>query len=151
MFDDTIPLILGKGERDVNYFPFVYTTQIKSKKNIRCLDFIANGIDMPLLGLCVDLFHDGSFWAIDTHGHTRGHVSYLINGKDRIVLLAGDASITALGFSIGVESGSYSENMADTKVSFDKLKNFTATYSQVEMIFGHEATGQYDIIYHMHS
>jgi len=136
---------MGKGEHDVSFIPLVYSTQIKSRKNVRYLDFNADGVDMPLLGRCIDLFRDGSLWAIDTHGHTRGHVSYLINGIKRTVLLTGDTSITSLGFSIGVESGSYSENAPDTKASFDKLSKLVDVYPQIELIFGHEAVGRFEI------
>lgn len=146
-FDDAIDLVIGKGEHDINFFPLVYSTEIKSRKSIQELDFGADGVEMPLLGSCVDLFGDGSFWAVDTHGHTKGHISYLINGNDRVVLLTGDVSITALGFSIGVETGKYSENAAETKVSFDKLKKFAEHYPHVEIIFGHEVTGRFDIEY----
>jgi glyoxylase-like metal-dependent hydrolase (beta-lactamase superfamily II) len=144
-FDNTIPLVVGKGERDINFFPFVYSTNIKQRKNVRYLDFSENGVDMPLLGTCIDVFHDGSFWAIDTHGHTKGHVSYLINGVDRTVLIVGDASNNSLGFSIGVETGTYNENIIYSKVSFDKLIKFAKAYPQVDVIFGHEVPGLYDI------
>lgn len=146
-FDNTIPLIFGKDERDINFFPLVYSTNIKSRKTVRYLDFNANGIDMPLLGTCIDLFNDGSFWAVDTHGHTKGHVSYLINGLDGSILITGDASINLLGFSIGVETGSYNENMTDAKVSFGKLKKFADAYPKVELVFGHEVPGCFDIHY----
>jgi glyoxylase-like metal-dependent hydrolase (beta-lactamase superfamily II) len=145
--DDAIPLVMGKGEHDVNVFPFVYSTQIKARKNVRELNFDTDGTEMPLFGRCIDLFGDGSFWAIDTHGHTKGHLSYLVNGHDRIVLLTGDASVTSLGFSIGVETGAYSENAADTKVSFDRIRKFADFYPQVDLIFGHEVVGHFEIEY----
>ena len=144
-FDGAIPLVMGKGERDVSVFPLVYATHIKSRKNVRVLDFGAEGVIMPLLGRCIDLFGDGSFWAIDTHGHTKGHVSYLINGREKAVLLIGDVSITSLGFYIGVETGLYSENAIDTKTSFNKLKTFADHYPQIGLVFGHEIMGSFEI------
>lgn len=146
-FNNNIPVILGKGEKDINFFPFVYSSQIESRKNIKHLDFNKEGIDMPLLGRCIDLFGDGSFWAIDTHGHTKGHVSYLINGIERTVLIVGDAIICSLGFEDNIESGTYNENIIDSKKSFDKLKNFLSIYNNIEVIFGHEVKGMYDINY----
>lgn len=147
VFDNRIPLVLGKYERDICFFPFIYSTNIKSRKNIRYFDFSADGIEMPLLGYCIDVFQDGSFWVIDTHGHTKGHVSYLINGINRTVLITGDISNNSLGFAIGVETGSYNENMVESKYSFDKLRKFAQYYPQVELIFGHEVPGLFQIEY----
>jgi glyoxylase-like metal-dependent hydrolase (beta-lactamase superfamily II) len=147
VFDNSIPLSMGKCERDICFFPFVYSTNIKSRKNVRHFDFCGDGINMPLLGSCIDVFHDGSFWVIDTHGHTKGHVSYLINGVNRTVLITGDVSNNSLGFSIGVETGSYNENRVDSKFSFDKLRKFAESYPQVEFVFGHEVPGLFEIEY----
>ena len=46
---------------------------------------------MAPLGPGVDLFGDGSFWAISVPGHTDDDIAYLINGATP-VLLTGDAS-----------------------------------------------------------
>ena len=44
------------------------------------------------MGPSGDLLGDGSLWAISTPGHTKGHISYLINGLDGPILLTMDAS-----------------------------------------------------------
>jgi glyoxylase-like metal-dependent hydrolase (beta-lactamase superfamily II) len=46
---------------------------------------------MAPLGPSVDIFGDGSFWAISVPGHTDDDIAYLINGPTAI-LLTGDAS-----------------------------------------------------------
>ena len=38
------------------------------------------GIDLPPFGKGVDVFGDGSLWAISSSGHSKGHVMYFING-----------------------------------------------------------------------
>lgn len=146
-FNNKIPIIMGKDECDINFFPFIYSKNISNREKVQYFDFCNNGLDMPFVGSCIDVFHDGSFWAIDTHGHTKGHVSYLINGIDKTVLITGDVSNNSLGFSIGVETGSYNENIVDAKVSFDKLRKFAKAYPQIELVFGHEIPGLFDIEY----
>jgi glyoxylase-like metal-dependent hydrolase (beta-lactamase superfamily II) len=49
----------------------------------------------------VDVFGDGSFWAISAPGHTDDDIAYLINGTAP-VLLTGDASHFAWAFNAGV-------------------------------------------------
>ena len=56
---------------------------------------------MAPLGPSVDLFGDGSLWAISVPGHTDDDVAYLINGPEP-VLLTGDASHFAWAFNTGV-------------------------------------------------
>ncbi|ABX41776.1 hypothetical protein [Lachnoclostridium phytofermentans] len=63
------------------------------------------------------------------------------------MLITGDASNNSLGFSIGVESGTYNENITYSKLSFDKLVKFAKAYPRVELVFGHEVSGLFDIVY----
>jgi glyoxylase-like metal-dependent hydrolase (beta-lactamase superfamily II) len=49
----------------------------------------------------VDVFGDGSFWAISVPGHTNDDIAYLINGTTPI-LLTGDASHFAWAFKNGM-------------------------------------------------
>jgi glyoxylase-like metal-dependent hydrolase (beta-lactamase superfamily II) len=52
---------------------------------------------MAPLGPSIDLFGDGSLWAISVLGHTDDDVAYLVNGP-RPVLLTGDACHTKAAF-----------------------------------------------------
>jgi N-acyl homoserine lactone hydrolase len=60
------------------------------KARFSSLDFSAAPIMAPL-GASIDLFGDGSLWAISVPGHTDDDIAYLINGPVPI-LLTGDAS-----------------------------------------------------------
>jgi glyoxylase-like metal-dependent hydrolase (beta-lactamase superfamily II) len=134
---DHIPYIFGDGEQEISFFPFVYSDFFKNKVNLQKMDFIM-GHKMPILGNCIDIFGDGSFWAFSTPGHTKGHVSYLINGKEAQTLITGDACISKKGFELGIETGKNSINMEEGRASFLKIIEFTEKYYHIEKIYGHE-------------
>lgn len=142
---DEIPYIYGDGERETNFFPLVYSNFLKNKMNLQKIDFsIAQ--NMPILGNCVDVFGDGSFWAVSTPGHTKGHISYIINGKDTQALITGDVCVSKRGFELGVETGKYSLNLEEGRESFLKIKEFIKQYPYFKVIFGHE-TDEFKIEY----
>jgi hypothetical protein len=60
------------------------------KSKFSSIDFSLAPVMAPL-GRSVDLFGDGSLWAISVPGHTDDDVAYLINSATP-VLLTGDAS-----------------------------------------------------------
>lgn len=140
-----IPYLYGAGEKEINFFPVIYSDFLKNKPDLQVIDF-SKGRNMPILGKCIDLFGDGSFWAVSTPGHTKGHISYIVNGIERQVLVAGDASISKKGFEMGVETGKFSSDIEEGRRSFLKLKEFSNQYPAVEVIFGHE-TEEFKIQY----
>jgi glyoxylase-like metal-dependent hydrolase (beta-lactamase superfamily II) len=93
---------------------------------------------LPPLGSCADIFGDGSFWAIHTPGHRKGHVSYLVNGKERVILLTGDACDIKSGFDRLVGPGFGSYNMSEAQRSLERMREFVDRYSQINVFFGHE-------------
>ena len=106
-----------------------------------------SGIDFPAapmmapLGHCVDLFGDGSLWAISVPGHSDDDIAYLINGP-MPVLLTGDASHFSWAFQNGVAPRGW--NKAGTALgytSLEQLRSFARAYPSVKLIFGHEAQG----------
>jgi glyoxylase-like metal-dependent hydrolase (beta-lactamase superfamily II) len=106
-----------------------------------------SGIDFPAaptmtpLGRCVDLFGDGSLWAISAPGHTDDDIAYLINGP-RPVLLTGDASHFAWAFQNGVAARGWNKaGTARGYTSLEQLRSFARAYPSVKLIFGHEAQG----------
>jgi N-acyl homoserine lactone hydrolase len=96
---------------------------------------------MPPLGPSVDLFGDGSFWAISVPGHTDDDIAYLVNGATP-VLLTGDASHFAWAFQNGVAPhGWNATGTARGYVSLGQLRAFAKAYPRVKLIYGHEAEG----------
>jgi N-acyl homoserine lactone hydrolase len=102
------------------------------------IDFSSAPVMAPL-GPCVDIFGDGSFWAISVPGHTDDDAAYLVNGATP-VLLTGDASHFAWGFANGVgPRGWDSAGTARGRVSLEQLRAFAKAYPGVKLIYGHEA------------
>jgi N-acyl homoserine lactone hydrolase len=86
----------------------------------------------------VDVFADGSVFAIHTPGHTPGHTAYLVRTTTGPVLLTGDASHTRWGFDHGVEPGSYSEDAVESAESFHRLRDFARAHDVIEVRVGHQ-------------
>lgn len=142
---DEIPYVFGDGERENKFFPLVYSNFLKEKTNLLFINFTKAASMYPFEKV-VDVFNDGSLWAISTPGHTKGHVSYLINSKDTPALIIGDISPTKKGFELGIECGDFSDNLEETRKSFLQIKKFSELYPQVKLIFGHE-NDEFKIIY----
>ncbi len=140
-----IPFIFGKGEKEINFFPIVYSKFLSEKHDKQFFDF-DNAVDMPIIGKCIDVFGDASFWAISTPGHTKGHVSYLINGKDGQVLIAGDACILKVAYENKIEPGTFSEDISLGRTTFLKMCDFAENYKNLKIIFGHE-TEEHTVTY----
>ena len=142
---DEIPYVYGDGEREESFFPLVYSNFFENKTNLQKIDF-SSAQDMPILGRCIDIFGDGSFWAVSTPGHTNGHISYIVNEKERKTLITGDICITKRGFELDVETGKFSSNIEEARKSFVKIKEFIKKYPFINVIFGHE-TDEFKIYY----
>jgi glyoxylase-like metal-dependent hydrolase (beta-lactamase superfamily II) len=132
-----ITLVKGKNESDYRVWPLFFQDNFNGFDTIYEIDFHSARI-LPPLGKCIDIFGDGSFWAVDTPGHRKGHVSYLVNGKEKAVLLTGDACDIKLGFDfcVGPGFGSHSKRLAQK--SLERMIEFKNTYPQVQVFFGHE-------------
>jgi N-acyl homoserine lactone hydrolase len=96
----------------------------------------ANG-SAPELAV-VDVFDDGSMFALSVPGHTRGSVAYLIRTTHGPVLLTGDTSHTRWGWEHGVEPGSASMDRARNRISLLELKALVARHPQIQVRFGHQ-------------
>jgi N-acyl homoserine lactone hydrolase len=101
------------------------------------IDFSAAPAMAPV-GPSVDLFGDGSFWAISAPGHTDDDIAYLINALAP-VLLTGDASHFAWAFKTGVAPRGWDKaGTARGYLSLEQLRAFARTYPSVKLIYGHE-------------
>jgi glyoxylase-like metal-dependent hydrolase (beta-lactamase superfamily II) len=108
------------------------------KSKFSSIDFSAVPAMAPL-GPSVDVFGDGSFWAISVPGHTDDDIAYMINGANP-VLLTGDASHFKWAFQAGMAQHGW--NKAGTErgyQSLEQLRAFARAYPGVTLVFGHEA------------
>lgn len=132
-----ICVVVGKDEPIYSFWPFFYQDNFAGVEILYEIHFSSTH-NLPPLGNCADIFGDGSFWAIQTPGHRKGHVSYLVNGKQDLVLITGDACDIKLGFDHCVGPGFGSYNSREAQNSLERLKKFVNLYPQIKVIFGHE-------------
>lgn len=131
-----IDYIAGKNEEYFNTKEFHggYFDDVDFLYEIDC----TRGTKMPILGDCVDVFGDGSLWAISTTGHSKGHLSFLINKKKRPVLILGDASLIKENVEYEVGPGFFSGNVEQAQSSLNKILTFINKYPKVKIIHGHD-------------
>jgi glyoxylase-like metal-dependent hydrolase (beta-lactamase superfamily II) len=136
-FDESIPLYAGAAELD-DLGHRLNHGLVDDARVLRELDF-SNAAMLEPLGRAIDLYGDGSFWAISTPGHTTGHVSYLVNGVGGPVLLTGDACHMRWGFEHGVgPSGATGATTELAQASFEGIRAFAERYPEVEIVLGHQ-------------
>ncbi|MCW3005336.1 MAG: beta-lactamase domain protein [Conexibacter sp.] len=131
-------LVAGKGEVDDPVQIFGYG-HFASTRRLRELDF-TDAPEMPPLGRSLDLFGDGSVWAVSTPGHTRGHVSFVVVARSGPVLLVGDASHFRWAFEHGVgPSGTSGSGDQVAQATLDRLRDFARAFPELTVFCGHEA------------
>ncbi len=86
----------------------------------------------------VDVFGDGSFWALWTPGHTPGHTSYLARTAHGPVLFTGDVSHTRWGWEHDVESGTFNSDRAGNANSLSRLRRFVLEHPAMDVRLGHQ-------------
>jgi N-acyl homoserine lactone hydrolase len=87
----------------------------------------------------VDIFGDGSVWALHVPGHTAGSTAYLARTPNGPVALVGDACHTRFGWEHGVEPGTFSADLAESKKSLDALEALAARHPALDVRLGHQA------------
>ena len=132
-----IPYFVSKDERYENFRFFFHGDHLAGVEEIYDID-MAEGIELPPFGKSVDVFGDGSLWAISSSGHSRGHLMYFINGIEGQILMTGDACNTQFQFDTGIGPGSFSSNIEQAQVALDRIKVFMERYPQVRLVYGHD-------------
>jgi N-acyl homoserine lactone hydrolase len=108
-----VPLYVGRGESTRTSFQNLFvrgtTTKLLSgKADLEEWPFQLDADQKNIaIGDVVDIFGDGSAFAISAPGHTPGSTAYLLRTPKGPVLLTGDTSHTRWGWEHGVEPGSY--------------------------------------------
>lgn len=133
--DDNIPIYFSNREKSMDIKPFYYAEYFKNKKDIRILN-INNFVEAPILGKCMDIFQDNSLYAIYTPGHTPGHLSYLLNGSQKILFM-GDACYTRHGIKYRTASSDYTWNTKMAQSSLERLLRFKDKYNNIKLLPGH--------------
>lgn len=86
----------------------------------------------------IDVFEDGSVFAISVPGHTHGSVAFLVRTGHGPVLLTGDTCHTRWGWEQMVEPGDFSDDTERNLQSLQSLKQLVARHPQIEVRLGHQ-------------
>lgn len=93
----------------------------------------------------MDVFGDGTFFAISVPGHTPGSTAYLARTVDGPVLMVGDACHTAWGWEHEVEPGEYSSDRPRNRESLAQLRRFVKRHPRIDVRLGHQALPRRDV------
>jgi N-acyl homoserine lactone hydrolase len=86
----------------------------------------------------VDIFGDGSVWALGVPGHTPGSTAYLVRTPQGPVLLTGDACHTRWGWEHDVEPGAFSDDFPQSAASLAQMRQLAAEHPTLDVRFGHQ-------------
>lgn len=136
------PIYLGPGETSATAFMNMFVQGVtddalEGKGALREWKYSPDA-DGKFAGL-VDIFGDGSLWAIWVPGHTAGSTAYLARTTRGPVLFTGDASHTVWGWEHGVEPGEFSANREESAIHLAKLAELVKQYPSIEVRLGHQS------------
>lgn len=87
----------------------------------------------------IDVFGDGSLFAIYVPGHTAGSTAYLARTESGPVLYVGDTCHTAWGWEHDVEPGEFTADQARNAQSLAKLRALAAEHPKLVVKLGHQS------------
>jgi glyoxylase-like metal-dependent hydrolase (beta-lactamase superfamily II) len=130
-----IPVFIGPGETNSKAFEHIVTRGTTNRllagiTELREWQFDNNRV--------VDVFGDGSLWAISSPGHTPGSTAYLVRSTEGPHLIVGDVSHTRWGWDNLVGPGSYSKNPETGMDSLLKLVSLAKKQNMLTVHPGHQ-------------
>ncbi len=87
----------------------------------------------------LDVFNDGSVFAIRAPGHTPGTTAYLANTTEGWQLMIGDVTHTRWGWEHGVEPGTYSHDPKASAASLAYIQRLALKVPDVQVHPGHQS------------
>lgn len=140
---DTVPVYTGPGETSVSAFLNMFTQgttdDLIGDAELREWRFTADP-DGALDGV-VDIFGDGSVFALHAPGHTPGSTAYLVRTPDGPALLVGDACHTDWGWAHSVEPGTFNADGEGAARSLSRLQKLAAQIPDLTIHLGHQPHG----------
>ncbi len=136
------PLYVGPGESTAREFQHLFVqgptdALLAGQKQLLELAFQPDA-DGRFAGL-LDVFGDGTLWAIWTPGHTPGSVAYIARTPQGPVLFTGDTCHTAWGWQHGVPPGTFTGDRPQNQKSLDGLRKLAAEHPAMQVRLGHQA------------
>ncbi|MCP4130104.1 MAG: MBL fold metallo-hydrolase [bacterium] len=128
----------GKKENSF-YYRGAVGNHLKAKKNIHLLD-LSSGASLAPFHRVLDLFGDGTFWALSTPGHTKDHIAYLINCAPAPILIVGDAELNKWGMEneVLMNTDYGKKGQIAVQESAQMIRDFHKMYPQVQIWFSHD-------------
>jgi glyoxylase-like metal-dependent hydrolase (beta-lactamase superfamily II) len=136
-----IPIFVGPGETRERRFLFLFSRGSIDNllRGHEALEELAFSPDPSgrFVGV-LDLFGDGSVFAISVPGHTAGSVAYVARTPRGPVLLTGDTCHTRWGWEHDVEPGSFSSDRPRNLTSLAALRALAARHPGIDVRLGHQ-------------
>ena len=136
-----VPLYIGKSESTeknlINLFVHGSTNQLLQGKQ-RLQEWRFQPDPAQQFEGVVDVFEDGSVFAISVPGHTAGSAAYLVRTPQGPVLLTGDACHTRWGWEHTVEPGDYTRDNERNLKNLISMKKLVARHPKIDVRFGHQ-------------
>lgn len=137
-----IPVYVGDGDqrpaKSSDRLAFPTLRRALGDRELELWDFDGPGSIVIGKTRGIDIFGDGSVYAIDASGHTPGSTAYLARTASGPVLLTGDCSHTRWGWDHGVPPGKYTVDHERNAESLDALREIAAGLPGVTVYVGHE-------------
>ena len=134
--DDGIPVYLGKGDASLRDFMNLFTMGTTNRLLQRQTHL--NEWDHSVTSY-IDVFGDGSVFAIAAPGHTPGTTAYIANTTDGVQLMLGDVTHTRWGWENQVEPGTYSVDQPQSAKSLLNMIQLAEAIVGVKVHPGHQS------------
>jgi glyoxylase-like metal-dependent hydrolase (beta-lactamase superfamily II) len=135
------PVYVGPGEAEQRSFVNVLVKSVTDrtlagKGPLQELSF-SKDADGRFAGV-LDLFGDGSLFALHVPGHTPGSLAFLARTSDGPVLMTGDTCHTAWGWQHDVEPGAFTADRAANARNLAALRKLAREHPQLKVLLGHQ-------------
>lgn len=136
-----VPLYIGKTEATEKYlinFISKGSTDALLQGKARLQEWDFKEDPQHRLEGVIDIFGDGSVFAISVPGHTSGSTAYLVRTPKGPVLLTGDVSHTRWGWDHSVEPGDYTRDNDRNLKNLRSLKDLASRHPSLDVRLGHQ-------------
>ena len=139
-----VPLYVGRSESTQTSFQSAFvrgttTKLLNGKADLQEWSFrLDEGHKGLVVGDVVDIFGDGSAFAISVPGHTPGSTAYALRTPKGPILLTGDTCHTRWGWEHNVEPGSYTADQPTNRKSLLLLEELVRRHPAMDVRLGHQ-------------
>ena len=136
-----VPVYVGPGESDARAFLNFFTRStldrmLEAAGTLEVWPFTQPAdFEAPAI---LDVFGDGTIFALHVPGHTPGSVAFLVRAIDGPKLLVGDTCHTRWGWDNEVEPGTYTSDHRSNARALRWLRAFAARHPELAVHLGHQ-------------